>query len=236
MRVRITFSKTGTLKYIGHLDLNTVWERAARRAGLPLAYSQGYHPQPKMTFASALPLGYSSRCEMMDLRLTQDANLTLLSTQLQKALPSGIDILKLENVDEHEPALQTQVVSAEYEVILMEPVDESSLKRKIYEIMASRSLPRQRRGKSYDLRPLIEELTLRPHVPSVMNGEILAGHLPQSQGKWTKSEGGIKIFMRLSTRESATGRPDAVLSDLGISIESARIERTALILRDTNSL
>ncbi len=71
MRVRVIFSKTGALRYIGHLDLNTIWERAARRAGLPLAYTQGFHPQPKMNFASALPLGFSSRCEVMDMRFNK---------------------------------------------------------------------------------------------------------------------------------------------------------------------
>ena len=160
MRVRITFSKTGALRYIGHLDLNTIWERAARRVGLPLAYTQGFHPQPKMTFASALPLGFSSRCEVMDMRFNQEIDLTSLPMQLQDVMPSGIGIISVQSVDEHEPPLQTQIVSAEYEVALTEAVDSSSLKRKIDEVIASGSLPRERRGKSYDLRPLIEKLEL----------------------------------------------------------------------------
>ena len=205
MRVRIIFSKTGALRYIGHLDLNTIWERAARRAGLPLAYTQGFHHQPKMTFASALPLGFSSRCEVMDMRLNEDIDLTSLSVQLQNAMPSGISILNARSVDEHEPPLQTQVVSAEYEVTLTESVNGSELKRKMDEIMASPSLPRQRRGKSYDLRPLIEKL------------ELISEN---------------KIFMRLSAREGATGRPEEVLDILGISIEHAQVERTNLIFRN----
>ena len=48
MRIRITFAKTGALRYIGHLDLHRMWERVARRAGLSLAYTQGFHPQPKI--------------------------------------------------------------------------------------------------------------------------------------------------------------------------------------------
>jgi len=205
MRVRITFSKTGALRYIGHLDLNTIWERAARRAGLPLAYTQGFHPQPKMNFASALPLGFSSRCEVMDMRLNEDMDLIKLSTQLQKVMPSGIGILKVESVDEHAPPLQTQIVSAEYEVTLTETVTESELKRKMDEVMTSPSLPRRRRGKSYDLHPLIEKIDL-------------------------KSEN--KILMKLATREGATGRPEEVLDALGIDIEKARVERTALIFKN----
>ena len=224
MRVRITFSKSGALKYIGHLDLNTVWERATRRAGLPLAYSQGFHPQPKMAFASALPLGFSSRCEVMDMHLNQDVDLASISAQLQNALPPGIGIIRVESMDEHEPALQTQVLSVEYEAILTETVDESSLKQKINEVMACQSLPRQRRGKSYDLRPLIEELSLTPlHLPptSLNMGEV------SLQG-----EGGLRVFMRLAAREGATGRPEEVLDALGIAIENARVERTHLIFKN----
>ena len=75
MRIRVTFSKTGPLIYIGNLDLYTIWERAARRAGLALAYSQGFHPQPKIHFAAPLPLGFSSRCELLDMRLNEECGL-----------------------------------------------------------------------------------------------------------------------------------------------------------------
>ncbi|MDP3186130.1 MAG: TIGR03936 family radical SAM-associated protein, partial [Anaerolineales bacterium] len=64
--MRITFSKTGALRYTGHLDLQRIWERTARRAGLPLVYSQGFHPQPKIQIAAALPLGFSGRAELVD--------------------------------------------------------------------------------------------------------------------------------------------------------------------------
>ena len=205
MRIRITFSKTGALKYIGNLDLHTIWERAARRAGLPLAYTQGFHPQPKINIASPLPLGISSHCEIVDLRLNEDVELTRLPARLQSAMPSGIGIIKVEQVDEHAPALQTQVVAAEYEVTLTEAADKSALKRKVDQLLASESLPRERRGKQYDLRPLIEMLE--------MNSEN-------------------KIQMRLAAREGATGRPEEVLDSLGIPIEKVQIERTELIFKN----
>jgi radical SAM-linked protein len=205
MRIRITFSKTGALRYIGNLDLHTIWERAARRAGLPLAYTQGFHPQPKINLASPLPLGISSRCEIVDLRLREDIDLTDLPSRLQAAMPSGIGIIQVEQVAEGAPALQTQIVAAEYEAALTEAIDGSALKRKMQELLASESLPRQRRGKEYDLRPLIEMLE--------MNSEN-------------------KIRMRLSAREGATGRPEEVLDALGVAIENVRIERTRLIFGD----
>jgi radical SAM-linked protein len=205
MRLRITFSKTGALRYIGHLDLNTIWERAARRAGLPLTYTQGFHPQPKMNFASALPLGFSSRCEMVDVWFNEEVDLPSLCTQLQNAMPAGIDILSTQSVDERAAALQTQIISAEYEVRATEVPDKVRLKQKIGEVMASAALPRQRRGKSYDLRPLIETLEL-----SAEN----------------------QIRMKLSAREGATGRPEEVLAVLGIPVEQVSIERTGLIFQN----
>lgn len=221
MRIRITFSKTGALKYIGNLDLHNLWERGARRAGLPLAYTQGFHPQPKINLASPLPLGFSSRCEVVDLRLNEDVDIHALPPRLQAAMPSGIGILKAESVDENLPALQTQIVSAEYEVTLTEAVDGSdpstelraSLKRKMDELLAGESLPRERRGKIYDLRPLIEKLALTPPP------------LPEGEGQ------GVRVVMQLSAREGATGRPDEVLAALGISPDQARIERSGLIFR-----
>ena len=215
MRIRITFAKQGALRYTGHLDLHKLWERAARRAELPLAYSQGFHPQPKMTIAAALPLGFSSRCEVMDMRLEHDIILDGLREKLQQTLPTGIQVLNVESADERAPALQTQVVSAEYEVALTESsstslgVDGSGLKRKIDSVMESESIIRTRRGKGYDLRPLIESLSL----------------LPAEEGL------GARVFMRLAAREGATGRPEEVLDVLGIAFEETRIERTRLIFK-----
>jgi len=213
MRIRITFAKQGPLRYTGHLDLHKLWERAARRAELPLAYSQGFHPQPKMNIAAALPLGFSSRCEVMDMKLEHEIQLEGLREKLQQTLPAGIQVLNVESADEGAPALQTQVASAEYQVTLAGPVDASELKRKIDSVMEAESLLRERRGKTYDLRPLIEELSVTPTPPPPGEEKVLM------------------VFMRLAAREGATGRPEEVLDILGIAFEETRIERTHLIFR-----
>ena len=202
MRIRITFSKLDALRYTGHLDLHRLWERAARRAELPLAYSQGFHPQPKIAIAAALPLGFSSQCEVLDMRLQHDIPLEGLRERLQETLPTGIQVSHIESVDVRAPALQTQVASAEYRVALTEPVAGSDLKRRVDSVMEAPSIPRERRGKAYDLRPLIESLEASP-------------------------EG--TIHMRLGAREGATGRPEEVLDMLGIAFEETRVERTRLI-------
>jgi len=118
---------------------------------------------------------------------------------------AGIGILNIQSVDERAPALQKQILSAEYEVHVTEVMNKVHLEQKINEVMASNSLPRQRRGKSYDLRPLIEKLDLAAEN---------------------------QIRMRLSAREGATGRPEEVLSVLEIPIEQVSIERIGLIFQN----
>ncbi len=206
MRARITFSKQGALRYTGHLDLHRLWERAMRRADLPLSYSQGFHPQPKISLASALPLGFSSRGEMLDVRFNEEIPTDEIASRLKDSLPPDIQITRVEIVDEREPALQTQVLSAAYNVQLTEPVDGSELKQKAEALLASASLPRERRGKFYDLRPLIESLVV------VM-----------------ESDEKISLQMKLAARDGATGRPEEVLNALGIEPEYTRVERTELI-------
>ena len=147
MRARITFTKQGALRYTGHLDLHRLWERAMRRADLPLSYSQGFHPQPKISLASALPLGFSSLGEVVDVRFNDEIPTEEIAARLKDSLPPDIQVTHVESVDEREPALQTQVLSALYDVHLTEPVDGSDLTRKVEELMMSESLPRERRGK-----------------------------------------------------------------------------------------
>ena len=209
MRVRITFSKQGPLRFIGHLDLHRMWERAMRRAELPLSYSQGFHPQPKISLAAALPLGFSSRGEVLDVRFNEELSTEDITSRLQGSLPPDIKIIRVESVDERAPALQTQVLSAAYNIHLTEPVDGSDLNRRVEQLMMSESILRERRGKSYDLRPLIEMLS----VITEANGTV-----------WMK--------MTLSAREGATGRPEEVLSALEIEPETARVERIRLIFQE----
>ncbi|MEI7849953.1 MAG: TIGR03936 family radical SAM-associated protein [Chloroflexota bacterium] len=211
MRIRITFTKTGALRYIGHLDLHKLWERSTRRADLPLMYSQGFHPQPKIQLAAALPLGYSSRCELVDLWIDGDIELSDLPDRLTKASPPGLDILAIEKVDEKSPPLQTQVTSALFEVSLLIPPDKNIVNQNINTCLQSMTLPRERRGKQYDLRPLIESL------------ELIEGD----------QEKHPYLLIQLAAREGATGRPEEVLDVLAIPFEDTKIERSQLLFKTT---
>ncbi|NJD58201.1 MAG: hypothetical protein C3F13_05185 [Anaerolineales bacterium] len=206
IRLRITFSKSSPMKYVGHLDLHRSWERAFRRSGMPLAYSQGFHPQPHLNLACALPLGFTSQCELLDAWLETDFTVQQIVDCLQPALPPGLEIIHLEPVDLRAPALQTQVVSAIYAITFLDAVP--ALPERLHRVLSAEQLPRQRRGKPYDLRPLIEK-----------------ADLAESDGT-----SGYILHVQLAARESATGRPEELLSELDIRLEDTRIHREKLVL------
>jgi len=208
MRIRITFSKSGTLRYTGHLDLHRIWERTCRRAGIPLSYSQGFHPQPRISLAAALPLGFIGQAELVDLWLDHDEDINTILKDLQAAAPPGLILSAIQSIDQQQAALQTQVKSAEYEVQFLDPIDPKDVKARLTTMFSSNSIPRQRRGKDYDLLPLLISLDL----------------------KETGIDDLRSLIMRLSASPGATGRPEEVLAELGFSPENTRITRTRLFL------
>ena len=144
LRIRIFFHKNDAMRYTGHLDLHKTWERTFRRAGLPLAYSQGFHPQPRLNLACALPLGFTSQGEIIDAWLEYPLPMEDVQTTLASSAPPGITHIQIEAVDPRTPALQTQVVASEYQITFLVPAPE--LDEKLHEILnaASSSTPAPR--------------------------------------------------------------------------------------------
>ena len=111
---RAVFEKTGSAKYISHLDLNRCMQRAIRRADLPAWYTEGFHPHMYLMFALALSLGAESMCETMDFRLTQELSAQEVMERLNAALPQGLKVH-----DVHAPKHQSaDIGSAEYRLRL----------------------------------------------------------------------------------------------------------------------
>ena len=207
MRIRITFSKTDAMRYTGHLDLFRSWERTFRRSGLPLAYSQGFHPQPRLNLACALPLGFTSECELLDAWLECTKPLQQIQQTIEAVLPPGLVIHGMEIINIQGPALQTQVTSVVYVITFLDDIPD--LDERLQRITSSEHLPRLRRNKSYDLRALIEEMAF----------------IPLHEG------GNRKLRIQVSARESATGRPEELLNEMGIEFETTRIHREKIFFQ-----
>ncbi len=204
-RYRINYSKKEGMRYTSNLDVHKMWERSFRRAKLPLAYSQGFHPQPKIQQASPLPLGFLSDYEIVDFFLEQELDLLSLETTLANSLPSGIAVNSIIQIDLVEPALQTQTIASEYHVYFLEEFDTKIIVEGIFELKSKETINRVRRGKSYDLRPLIIDLEIMLEDPCY-----------------------LKMFLK--SKDGATGRPEEVLGELNIPVELTRIIRKKIIL------
>ena len=208
-RLRLRFAKGEPLKYISHLDLARTWERVFRRAGLPVAHSQGFNPRPRLQIAAALPVGVTGRAEVLDLWLTEALTPGEAEARLRPCLPPGLEVLDVMETELRAPALQAQVRAAEYrvEVWNREPVE--AVRSRVQALLDAPSILRQRQHKgklqTYDLRPLIQAVTVEPGP-----------------------DGGQVLTMCLQASPAGAGRPDEVLKALGLSLGPHSMERTNL--------
>jgi radical SAM-linked protein len=91
--IRIRYTRRGRLRFASHRDVARVFERAVRRAGVPIAFSEGFSPHPRLSYAGAAPTGTASEAEYLEIGLASDCDPSELATRLDAALPDGIDII-----------------------------------------------------------------------------------------------------------------------------------------------
>ena len=206
-RVRITFGRGENTRYVGHLDMVRTWERIIHRAELPIAYSEGFNPRPRLMFASALPVGCTSDVEMLDVILSRPCDLAEARGRLDRAVPAGIWVVDVAEIPYSTPALQTQTRSSEFSVTLPRDVPLEDAQARVRALLDAPSIERTRRDKVYDLRPLI----LDAWVELAENG-------------------GFRVGLLLKTEEAGTGRPHEVIAALGWDATAVRIHRRSLNL------
>jgi radical SAM family uncharacterized protein/radical SAM-linked protein len=113
-RLRVWYGKSGKMSLIGHLDLAKLFDRAIRRASIPVTYSGGFHPSPRIMIANALPLGSTSTGEIADFELTTIMDESEFQSKLAAQLPADIPIYRVESVDLKQPAASALITQAEY--------------------------------------------------------------------------------------------------------------------------
>ncbi|MBF2003962.1 MAG: TIGR03960 family B12-binding radical SAM protein [Chlorogloeopsis fritschii C42_A2020_084] len=113
-RLRVWFGKQGDMALLSHLDLIRLFDRAIRRVGLPIAFTGGYHPTPRISVAWALPLGATSSGEIVDFELTQSLEVETFREKLAQALPINIPIYQVVQLDLKAPAATQVLDAAEY--------------------------------------------------------------------------------------------------------------------------
>jgi radical SAM-linked protein len=208
-RVRVHYAKREPLRYISHLDLTRTWERIFRRAGLPVAYSQGFNPRPRFQIAAALPVGVTGRGELLDVWLKETLVPEEIVTRLLPSLPAGLEVLAVHEVALRAPSMQSQMRAADYRAVVRSPEPVEAVEARIQALLEAPAVLRQRhhkgRWQSYDLRPLIQEVRV--------------------QG----APGTHVLTLRLQTSPEGAGRPEAVLEALGLGLALHTITRVNLL-------
>lgn len=203
MRARIYYSKGAALKFTSALDLQAIWQRSLRRAGLTVELSQGFHPQPKIQLPFPLPLGFTAQNEIIDIWFAQDYALDDVREKLAVSFPEGIKIQSIESIDGQKKSVASSAIYADFKVTVdTAAVNVTDLKVSLERLLERQTIMRERNDKQYDLRPLIFSI----HIRKEMDGKCI-------------------LDMRLSAHPSTTGRPDEVMKDLGVDLVNCEIER-----------
>ncbi|MDD5093969.1 MAG: TIGR03936 family radical SAM-associated protein [Dehalococcoidia bacterium] len=209
-RVRVTFSRSGEVKYITHLDIMRLWQRALRRAGMPLTYSQGFNPHPRISIAAPLAIGVTSEGELMDLFFDRRVSLEFFTQAVGRQLPVGVSILGAKELWPGLPSLQSQLRFSEYRVEVESDKGIEEVAALIRSLLGKVTLPWQHaRGEDvhrYDLRALIDDVWI----------------IDRGESCYT-------LGMRLCSDGSGSGRPEQVILAMGISGLPRSVHRTKLV-------
>jgi radical SAM-linked protein len=210
-RMRIVFREEEPVKYISHLDLLRAWERILRRAGLPLAYSLGYNPHPRITIATPLPVGCTGEREMVDVLLYEARSPQALLDALAPALPEGIAVVEAHPVPLQDPPLPTLISHLVYHIAL-ESITVEEVSDRARALMARDTLEVTFRRKTFDLRALVGALAAREG--QARSGPVLEATL-------------------LRAPSGRIGRPDVLLDALALSAHARQVHRKRIVFRET---
>jgi radical SAM-linked protein len=209
-RLRLKFGRGWQLKFLSHLDLMRLWERAFRRASVDLTYSEGFSPHPRISLAAPLAVGVTSKAELLDVFLSRQTTPGNFVQKVAPQLPDGISIIDIQPVSLEAPSLQSRLRFAEYLVEAEGQPGTADIERSMKAMLALDTLPwhhtRDTGERFYDLRPLIDGLWMEGRKNEVYT-----------------------IGMRLRCDSSGSGRPEQVVKALGFGETPASIERTKLI-------
>lgn len=217
LRLRLRFTKTGRVRFIGHLDLVRVWERAVRRAGLPLEFTAGFSPRPRMHFGLALPTTFASTAEYLDVDLSEDADPAATAAELNLVLPGGIDVVAAAEVDPAAESLQAAVTVSEYLVVAC--LTPQQWRQRVDGVLAAATLDfeleRKGRTRVIDLRPGVLAARLAEPDEVAVLGERAADE--------------STAWMRLAAQPRSF-RPTEICAVMSPPVDVRLVQRTAQLV------
>jgi radical SAM-linked protein len=186
LKMRFRLSKTGDLRFISHLDLQTLLTRAARRASLNIAYSKGFNPQPKLSLATALPLFQQSLGEVGELELAENIDEETFRSRINKQLPPEVQLIEVRCLEGKADSLASRLSSAVYAASPSLAVDQTTLnavQKRIESILSQETVlvapPASEKSEApappRDIRPGILGLGITNQSPLTLEFEIAHG-------------------------------------------------------------
>jgi radical SAM-linked protein len=198
--VRLQYTKVGKVRWIGHRDVARSLERAFRIVQLPLAFTEGFSPHPKVSFGLALSTGHESEGEYLDLVLAEDIDIDAMLAPLTEALPEGMAVVGAARLVDRAPALQEAVTVVSWQVEIVPCPDAVD---RITAGLAATELPTARRRKGRDItedvRPVIRSLTLRDDTTVEM--ELNTQPRSAKPGEILTAIGGLSEVRALRTHQ-----------------------------------
>ena len=211
-RLRIKFSRGPEIKFISHLDIIRLWQRAFNRAGIEIAYSTGFSPHPRISLAAPLQIGVTGEAELMDIFCVKGVAPHFFVSAVNQQLPPGLSVDKVYPIAFDLPSLQSQVSRAEYKVEVTTESGPPDIQKALADLLKLEHLPWQHQRDTgphqYDLRALVEDLWMIEWKPPL-------GFLG----------------MKLRCDSNGSGRPEQVAAALGFTQRPLSIHRTQLIFR-----
>lgn len=203
MRMIAAFSKLEPVKFVSHLDMQRLFQRAFRRAELPLAYSKGFNPHPLLSFATAISVGFTSGGEYFDVILSEPVSPEEFTERVNAVLPEGVLISSAIDAGEFKASLTTLMRSAEYEARLSfaEPVEKTAFEAALSSLLGSEIIvDKKTKGgiKPVDIRPMLISMELAEFSGSSARLDITGA---------LTAEGGLPLELLFGALEARLGAP-----------------------------
>jgi len=255
--LRVKFLRGENTKFVSHLDLMRSFERAIRRAGLPLAYSHGFNPHPSMVFGLPLSVGVSSESEYMDIELTEEVDKDLFLSKINEALPEGLKCLEAKHFEE-KGNIMKEIAFASYDILAsFEGVGADEIERTVEELKNTENIIVQKEGKNgvkdMDIKPLILEVAFGlPKASSkgsvyfkentgLLNkrGDYSIKYIEEvKKSSWSLSYAPDKVYLfsiLCSAGSQANMKPELFISAMGKvldrNIKVIKVHRTGLFIK-----
>lgn len=216
IKYRLKFTKTDKMRFIGHLDLLTYFQRAVKRAHIPISYSTGFNPHQQMSFATPLPLGMSGISEYVDIRLDEEMDCDELRGRLNREMSTGMEITEVRRMAPGEDTGAALLAAADYTAVLEKRYDDFADKleelKKDSEWLIEK-VGKKKKVREVDIRPLIFALECENGENTVIHTRIATG-----------SNANLKIDLLLKYIYEKSG--------LDFDFIKIKVTRTALLKRD----